>query len=109
MTGSSLLQSIPTDRLIVSTYTKEIEGDDSGLWGINSGFIHPPFYQFSIIRVMECQEMVTFDMEQSTVSTSRVTNYVAPCAQSSLDSADEIKGKVGQLLAQYGFELPDEW
>jgi hypothetical protein len=109
MTGSSLLKPIPTNRMIVSTYTKEIEGDDSGLWGINSGFIHPPFYQFSIVRVMECQEMVTFDMEKSKVTTSTVTNYVAPCAQDSLDSANEIKEKVGQLLTQYGFDLPDGW
>jgi hypothetical protein len=109
MQGSSLLQPIPTNRMIVSTYTKEIEGDDSGLWGINSSFIHPPFYQFSIVRVMECQEMVTFDMEKSTVSTSTVSNYVAPCAQSSLESTDQIKQKVEQLLTQYGFDLPEGW
>lgn len=109
MTGSSLLEPLPTNRLIISTYTKEIEGDDSGLWGINSGFIHPPFYQFSIIQAVECQRMVIFDMEESTKTMTQVANYVAPCDLSTLDSADEIQQKVGQLLTQYGFTLPDKW
>lgn len=109
MQGDSLLQPVSKNRMIVSTYTKEIQGDDSGLWGINSSFIHPPFYQFSIVRVMECQEMVTFDMEKSTVSTSTVSNYVSPCDPVTLDTADVIKTKVGELLTQYGFHLPDDW
>jgi hypothetical protein len=53
--------------------------------------------------------MVIFDMEESTKTMTQVANYVAPCDLSTLDSADEIQQKVGQLLTQYGFTLPDKW
>jgi len=109
MTGSSLLQPLDPKRLIISTYTKSIEGDDSGLWGIKGGTIHAPFYQFSIVRAMQCQKMITFDLDKMTVSESKIANYVNPCDSDSLDSQDEIKMQVGNYLESLGFDLPENW
>jgi hypothetical protein len=109
MTGSSLLQPLDPKRLIISTYTKSIEGDDSGLWGIKGGTIHAPFYQFSIVRAMQCQKMITFDLDKMTVTESKITNYVNPCDADSLESQDEIKTQVGSYLESLGFDLPENW
>jgi hypothetical protein len=38
-----------------------------------------------------------------------VDNYVAPCQADDLDSVDFIHDKVGEILKQNGFDLPDNW
>ena len=109
MSGSSVLEPLSPNRLIVSTYTKLIEGDDSGLWGVNGVLLQPPFYEFSVIRAIECQKMVTVDVDSKSVNTAVVANYVNPCDAATLDSQDEIQEKLGQMLTQYGFDLPAWW
>ncbi|MHC1739543.1 MAG: sulfatase-like hydrolase/transferase [Anaerolineaceae bacterium] len=109
MSGDSLLESISPTRLVVSAYTKDIGGDDSGLWGIKGDFIHPPFYQFSIVRAIQCQRMVTIDLSISKVYTTTVANYVSPCDLNELDSSQAIQTQLGELLTKYGFDLPVDW
>jgi hypothetical protein len=38
-----------------------------------------------------------------------VVGYVNPCSADTLDTQEEIRGKVGTVLKQLGYHLPDNW
>ena len=108
MEGSSLLQKLATNRLIIdSIHSPSLLSSGDSITDLN--LAKPPFYQFLGLTVIQCQNWFTFDLQNMTVSQGTVSNYVDPCPIESLDSVDTIREKLGALLKQNGFDVPDDW
>ena len=103
MEGSSLLQNLDSNRLILDP--QQIDTTHNNAGNVNV----PPFYQFGILTVIQCQNWFTFDLRKDSISSGVVGNYAHPCPANSLDSSDTIRQKVRTILKQNGFNIPDDW
>ena len=108
MSGKSLLSPISNKRLILSGDTNQMAVMD-GFWALYATRIKPPFYQFSSITAIQCQNIYEINLKDLTLAQSTVDNYVDPCPESELDSSAEIRAKLGEILQGYGFTLPKNW
>ena len=113
MDGQSLLgDNLPPDRLIFTLSgrgfpRKTLIGElitvfDRERFG-------PPFYQFSEVSVVQCQNWYRIDLTSLAMTGGTVNDYVGPCPIHQLDSAETIRARVGELLTAYGYRLPDGW
>jgi arylsulfatase A-like enzyme len=104
MEGSSLLNNnLDSNRLILDPQQIDTTHNNAGNVNI------PPFYQFGILTVIQCQNWFTFDLRKDSITHGVVDNYVDPCPANSLDSTDVIRQKVRTILRQNGFNIPDNW
>jgi hypothetical protein len=109
MAGNSLIRDLVSSRLIFAGLSSvEIE-IDSGRYAIIQEKLKPPFYQFSQLSVIQCQNWYLFNLSDGTVKNGQVANYVNPCAPESLDSQEVIRKKVGEELRRLGYNLPEGW
>ena len=108
MSGKSLLSPISKKRLIISGDTDQMAVME-GFWALYATRIKPPFYQFSSITAVQCQNIYEINLKDLTLSQSVVDNYVDPCPESELDSSPEIRAQLGEFLQKNGFVLPDNW
>jgi hypothetical protein len=109
MVGNSLLGELDPNRLILDPSVVSAVLNSSGFFTLPASTLKPPFYQFSSLTVIQCQNWFRFDLQNMTVTQGIVDNYVAPCQADDLDSVDFIHDKVGEILKQNGFDLPDNW
>jgi len=109
MVGSSLLGKLDPDRLILDPSVVYAVLNSEGLYYVPTSSKKPPFYQFRSLTAIQCQNWFTFNLQDMTVTQGTVTNYTDPCPANSLDSLDTIREKVGAMLKQNGFNLPDNW
>jgi Sulfatase len=108
MAGSSLLGKLDPNRLVIdSIHSTALIPDGSSI--IDPEVAKPPFYQFLGLTVIQCQNWFTFNLRNNTVSQGTVANYVNPCSAEGLDSLEIIREKVGTLLKQNGFDVPNNW
>jgi arylsulfatase A-like enzyme len=103
MEGSSLLKNLDSNRLILDPQQIPTTGNDAENVNV------PPFFQFGIITVIQCQNWFTFDLRKDTITPGVIDNYVSPCLTNSLDSPEVIQQKVRTILKQNGFNIPDDW
>lgn len=108
MNGNSLLGEIDSTRLIIAGRTYKLE-IISTMWSLPEEVRKPPFYQFSELTVVQCQNWFNFDLEELTAESGEVDQYVNPCPADQLDSQEEIRARVGELLTELGYDLPEGW
>lgn len=109
MEGQTLLSALPSNRLIFIGGTNKGERIAPGLWALSEKALQPPFYQFTYLTAVQCQNWFTFNLDTHTVSSGQVSNYVNACPQSQVDALDAIREKAGQFLTRLGYHLPDTW
>jgi len=108
MGGDSLLRPLDPHRLILAVRTNMIEMQ-GGDWVLPRERLEPPFYQFSVLYAIQCQNFHTLNLEDLSHQVGRVRGYVNPCLRSELNSTDEIRAKVAQILTRMGYEVPEDW
>jgi arylsulfatase A-like enzyme len=107
MAGQSLLISdLDPHRLILSATTSKLEMLDNGLWTLGDEQVKPPYYQFSLINVIDCSSWYTIQLVSNTWQTGGIANHTAPCNDIDTDQIEQIKKTVFGLLAENGFEIP---
>jgi arylsulfatase A-like enzyme len=106
MGGISILQgNLDNHRPIISAGTVKVTEDAQGLFTLDSQQVKPPFYQFSMVNVIDCQRWYQLDLTGLQWLSGEVENYVEPCVEDSMLSFDEIKQLVAQQLFQDGFDV----
>ncbi len=106
MEGSSLLERPEYNRLILAG----IKSNNETISGIlTRQELKPPFYQFSKLSVIQCQNWYILNLENLTVNQGEVENYTNPCPADVLDTQDVIRKKVGVKLTKLGYDLPTNW
>jgi hypothetical protein len=108
MAGDSLLAKFDPERLIVGTKTNKYE-NISGVNLLVEAALKPPFYQFTMLTVIQCQNLFVFNLEDLTMTEGQVEKYINPCPPDGLDSAQLVRDKVGKILTQLGYALPANW
>jgi hypothetical protein len=108
MTGDSLLSPIADNRLIISGYSNTVAQLDDKV-SLDARRIGPPFYQLSTLNAIQCQNIYEINLEDLTMTQSNVKGYKTPCAGSELDTPEEMRSKLGELLQSYGYTLPVNW
>lgn len=109
MEGDSLIESVDPNRIIISANTDRQAGSETGLVAVPESHISKPFYQFSELTAMQCQNQFLFDFDKLTVTQSTVMNYVGSCPLEELDSVDTIAAYVFDKLRSYGYDVPANW
>jgi len=108
MEGTSLLGPLDPKRLIIAGAANEMEKIE-GKMRLSQDNFNPPFYQFSNLIVTQCQNWYNINLNDMTAIKGVVVGYVNPCSADTLDTQEEIRGKVGTVLKQLGYHLPDNW
>jgi arylsulfatase A-like enzyme len=106
MEGSSILGKPDANRLVIAGITDKIESEK---YALSENALVPPFYQFSHLSVVQCQNWYIFNLDDMTVREGKVANYVDPCSTGILDAPEVIREKVGNTLKQLGYDLPPNW
>jgi hypothetical protein len=106
MNGKSLLiRDGIGRRLIFSTGTTKVKPNAQDIAFLDPAQVQPPFYQFSFLDILDCQEMYSFDLTSYEWISSEVAGYVDPCNEGDLLSFDEIKQSLYQRLDMDGFDI----
>ena len=106
MVGKSLLGELERDRLI---FAAQINPDAFGRDGDYEDVISPPFYQFSIINVVQCQYLYSIMLDDGVMVRKTVSDYVDPCQDELLDEPDQIWDTAMGFLTEHGFRIPSGW
>jgi hypothetical protein len=106
MQGQSLLSTYPTDRLIFGTgLTKKSIWDGEDIFElILPDKIKPPFYQFGIVSVQDCQRNYELDLKNTIFTIQDTKGYVNPCPVTELLSIDQAYNLLINHLNQHGFD-----
>ncbi len=105
MDGESLLGNLSKNRLIVTASTGATILTTSGVNAIpvNEQSIKPPFFQFSELIAIQCQNISIFNLIDLSVSEGEVSNYVNPCAADSLDKPEIVRSHVIDFLKSFNY------
>jgi hypothetical protein len=108
MRGNSLINEIERGRLIISA---DVNASfiDPDAERININVIKPPFYQFGFMYVIQCQNVSMIDLQSLEITRNQMSHYEDPCPDEELLSEQEIWEAAGQLLLDFGYELPADW
>jgi len=102
MHGSSLIAGdLPANRLIFSSRTKISTANNV----LNSEQVKPPFYQFTYLGIVQCQNWFRIDLRDMQWTSGSVAGHTTPCPPESLDSLEEIQRKLKLELAVNGFDI----
>jgi len=108
MEGTSLLQPVDPSRLIIAGGTNETTLLSTGYFAISEEMRNPPFYQFSYISIVQCQNWYTINLANLKIKTGQVESAVAPCATRPA-TQQEVRQQVGAWLSERGYTIPDGW
>jgi hypothetical protein len=104
--GESLLKGDSIgSRLIFSTGTVKVKPNEQDITFLDPSQNKPPFYQFSILNVANCQMMYSFNLTTYEWTSGEVIGYVEPCDPKSLLSFDQIKQAIYKRLQMDGFNI----
>jgi hypothetical protein len=107
MRGKSILDgNLDRHRPIFSAGTVKVAENAQGLFTLDSQQVVPPFYQFSMVNVIDCQRWYQLDLTTNNWLSGDIDRYINPCSEDSLLSFDKIKQLVTQQLLKDGFEYP---
>ncbi len=106
MWGESLITALEPTRLI---YAAEIKFDFFHRGRIVPDNIQPPFYQFGMLDVMQCQRFYQIDLQSMTMTVDEIEQYWNPCPVESLASEGVIWASAGEMLRGLGYDLPEGW
>jgi arylsulfatase A-like enzyme len=106
MSGVSILNGpLDSHRLIFSTGTVKVAEDEQGVFSLDPQQIKPPFFQFSMMNVVDCQRWYQLDLSTFKWISGDIAGYSSPCSEASLFSFDEIKQSITQRLILDGFDV----
>jgi hypothetical protein len=106
MNGESMLEmDNKSHRLIYSAGTIETKPNEDKIAFLDESLNKPPFYQFSYIDVIDCQDWYSFDLTTFEWTSGTVMGYVEPCDRSDLLAQAEIKQAVYDRLHADGFDI----
>jgi phosphoglycerol transferase MdoB-like AlkP superfamily enzyme len=106
MDGESLLDNNLNDRrLIFSAGTIEMKPNEEKIAFLDESLDKPPFYQFSYIDVIDCQNWHSFDLNTYKWTSGTVDGYVEPCNPQELLTQAKIKQAVYDCLRMDGFDI----
>jgi hypothetical protein len=105
MGGKSFLNGGPAEnRLIFGTISSDLTTSEAGLFILNRSRIKPPFYQFDLINIVDCQKWYQVDLTKNTWSSGEVAGHTDPCGENSLLSFDTVKQAMIRRLTLDGFD-----
>jgi len=106
MNGTSLIKGhLDENRLIFSMGTSEVKQNEDHIYVLDMNRDTPPFYQFSYIHVINCQNWYSFDLTVHTWTNGTISGYKVPCSQQDNLSFDQIKQATYQRLEEDGFDI----
>jgi predicted AlkP superfamily pyrophosphatase or phosphodiesterase len=105
MEGRSLLKDESTEkRLIFNSGTSYLYDIGQGKNLIASARVKPPFFQFTLFNVIDCQKWYRLDLIAMTWDSGIVPGHTNPCAEDDLLSMDQIKDAFAEYLSSHGFD-----
>jgi hypothetical protein len=105
MNGMSILNGkLDSHRLIFSAGTAKTLETQKGIFTLDPTQVKPPFYQFSIFNVVDCQRWYYLDLSTLKWISGDIQGYTSPCSEDSLLSFNEIKNALSQQLTTDGFD-----
>ena len=78
---------------------------ENGPWVIDAERIHPPFYQFGFVDIIDCQHWYKFSLVRLQWSTGDIVGHTAPCPLNDLRTFSEIKSALSAQLSADGFDV----
>jgi hypothetical protein len=109
MEGDSMIGNLAKNRILISSNTDRQAGSETGLVAVPEKNISAPFYQFSELQAVQCQNIYRFDFDKLTITSGIVENYTNPCPAEDLDSIETIKAFAIKTLQSYGYDVPENW
>lgn len=106
MDGSSLIGALERDRLI---FAAEIKSSFVDAGSIVEETIKPPFYQFGLLDIIQCQNLFEIDLQNLTMMEYRIEGYYNPCPETMLAAPSTIWEAAGKMLSDLGYVLPENW
>ena len=106
MNGESLLSQLDQSRVL---YAAALKTSFAANGSLREKSIAPPFFQFGYLDVIQCQRFHQIDLQELTIRSYDIQSHTAPCADSELDSEEEIWAMAGEMLLSLGYDLPEGW
>jgi hypothetical protein len=105
MSGRSILNgNLDSHRLIFGAGTIKVAVNEKGAFSLDPRQVKPPFFQFSVMNIVDCQRWHQLDLSTLSWSSGDILGYTAPCSEVSLLNFDEIKQAMNQRLTMDGFD-----
>jgi arylsulfatase A-like enzyme len=105
MTGISLINTkLDVNRLIFSASPLNVTKNENGVFILNAQQVKPPFYQFSMVNVIDCQKWYQIDFPQQQWKFGSIAGYDSPCGTNSLLTFNKIKQEIFQQLTEDNFD-----
>lgn len=104
MGGDSLLRPVDPDRLILGGLTIKQELVDEE-WVVPVEKRQPPFYQFSHMSVLQCQNYYLLELDTLELEEGQIAGHTAPCPEESLASREEVLSRAAEQLNAWGFPV----
>jgi len=106
MTGRSLLAANPgTDDLIFCVGGEDTVWDENDLWTRGANQLQPPFYQFTIIQAVACDQWYELNLRTQDWYSGIVDQSTAACNGSDLPSKADVMQSIRALLAIQGYDI----
>ncbi len=106
MRGDSLIDQLDPTRLI---YAAEIKFEFFDGGRIVPDSIQPPFFQFGLLDIVQCQMFYQIDLQSMTMTVEEIDNYQQRCTMELLDSEDTVWARAGEMLRDFGYDVPKGW
>ncbi|HPO59332.1 MAG TPA: hypothetical protein PLV53_10850, partial [Anaerolineaceae bacterium] len=65
----------------------------------------PPFYQFSHMSVLQCQNYYLLELDTLELEEGQIAGHTAPCPEESLASREEVLSRAAEQLNAWGFPV----
>ena len=107
MEGQSLLASEPdpTRRIYSTGIYYSVSNPEKGRWEIDSQRMQPPFYQFSFLQVVVCQNMYFLDLTNYEYRSGKVAGHTKPCDDQILPDSEMILQEMLDRLRSDEFDI----
>ena len=105
MEGKSLLAGEPDPlRVLYSAGVSLAISDESGEWILDDSRITPPFYQFSYLQAIICQNWYRIDLIDFTWDQGEIAGHTAPCDAGQLADPKTVQSRMLERLKMDGFD-----
>lgn len=109
MNGSSLIDPAFSSQPVISVRTSsKINKEFTGMV-LDKEYLNPPFYQFDIISVVDCQRYFEIDLNDFTYKQGDVIGFYEPCEEHNLLTLEHALDVLSERLSTDGFDIPQEF
>jgi hypothetical protein len=105
MGGQSLLNGNPSKHRLIFSAATSATMLDTSKWILNSDRVKPPFYQFALINVIDCDNLYRLDLHHHKWISGKVAGHTSPCDGSSMLNMEQAKAELSKHLSSNGFDV----